>query len=216
MNSTSRRVNSRIITITIILAAEVFVADMVFPLGLAVWLPYAALVLISCVSTSRVLVTPPHVEGAKFVGSESCADCHETVTKPFKTAVHAHLRAKGTNSVEVGCESCHGAGSVHVDAGGGRGSRRDVEDGHEHREHREVEHRADGARAQAAHGPVPLHALLECLLCGPGTRRPLVFDRVHRREWCGRRGPAATRRKARRRESARDFVCERAEQCPVR
>jgi predicted CXXCH cytochrome family protein len=82
----------------------------------------AALVLISCVSTSRVLVTPPHVEGANFVGSESCADCHETITKPFKTAVHAHLRAKGTNSVEVGCESCHGAGSVHVDAGGGRGN----------------------------------------------------------------------------------------------
>ena len=47
MNSTSRRVNSWIITITIILAAEVFVADMVFPLGLAVWLPYAVLVLIS-------------------------------------------------------------------------------------------------------------------------------------------------------------------------
>ena len=33
--------------VTIILAAEVFVADLVFPLGLAVWLPYAALVLIS-------------------------------------------------------------------------------------------------------------------------------------------------------------------------
>lgn len=79
-----------------------------------------ALVLISCVSTSRVLVTPPHIEGATFVGSASCADCHETITKPFNTAVHAHLRAKGTNSVEVGCESCHGAGSVHVDAGGGR------------------------------------------------------------------------------------------------
>lgn len=35
------------ITITIILAAEIFVADLVLPLGLAVWLPYAGLVLIS-------------------------------------------------------------------------------------------------------------------------------------------------------------------------
>ena len=36
-----------IITVTIILAAEIFVADLVVPIGLAVWLPYAALVLIS-------------------------------------------------------------------------------------------------------------------------------------------------------------------------
>ncbi|HZY31913.1 MAG TPA: ATP-binding protein, partial [Candidatus Methylomirabilis sp.] len=38
---------SRVTLVTIILAAEVFVADLVLPLGLAVWLPYAAIVLIS-------------------------------------------------------------------------------------------------------------------------------------------------------------------------
>ena len=36
-----------IIAVTMILAFEIFVADLVLPLGLAVWLPYAALVLIS-------------------------------------------------------------------------------------------------------------------------------------------------------------------------
>ncbi len=82
----------------------------------------ATLVLISCMSTNRVLLAPPQIEGAKFVGSESCADCHETITKPFKNAAHANLRAKGPNAVEMGCESCHGGGSVHVDAGGGRGN----------------------------------------------------------------------------------------------
>jgi predicted CXXCH cytochrome family protein len=82
----------------------------------------AALGLISCVTGNRTLVAPPQIAGAKFVGSESCADCHETITKPFRTAVHNNLRAKGTNAFEVGCESCHGAGSVHVDAGGGRGN----------------------------------------------------------------------------------------------
>src|SRR5438552_2482439 len=82
----------------------------------------ASLVLISCVATKTTLVAPPQIAGAKFVGSDACVECHETVTKPFKTAVHAQLRAKGTNSMEMGCESCHGAGSVHVDAGGGRGN----------------------------------------------------------------------------------------------
>lgn len=41
------------VTITIILAAEIFVADLVLPLGLAVWLPYAGLVLISLWSSYR-------------------------------------------------------------------------------------------------------------------------------------------------------------------
>ena len=47
MSKGPERASSRVTMVTIILIAEVFVADPVFPLGLAVWLPYAALVLIS-------------------------------------------------------------------------------------------------------------------------------------------------------------------------
>lgn len=47
MTKPARMARSWIITVTIILAAEIFVADLVVPIGLAVWLPYAALVLIS-------------------------------------------------------------------------------------------------------------------------------------------------------------------------
>jgi predicted CXXCH cytochrome family protein len=82
----------------------------------------AALILISCATTDRVLVAPPQIAGATFVGSDACAECHETITKPFRTASHAALRAKGTNAFEVGCESCHGAASLHVEAGGGKGN----------------------------------------------------------------------------------------------
>ncbi len=81
-----------------------------------------ALVLISCMTTTRTVVAPPQIPGAKFVGSETCAECHEAITKPFKMATHAVLQAKGTNSVGMGCESCHGPGSVHNEAGGGRGN----------------------------------------------------------------------------------------------
>lgn len=77
------------------------------------------LVLLSC-TTTRTLVAPPSIPGAKYVGSESCETCHEDQTRDFHTATHARLTGEGGK--EIGCESCHGPGSKHVEAGGGRGS----------------------------------------------------------------------------------------------
>ena len=67
----------------------------------------AATVLVSCVSINRVVVAPPNIPGATFVGSETCTQCHENITKGFHTATHARLKAHGENSANVGCESCH-------------------------------------------------------------------------------------------------------------
>ncbi len=82
-----------------------------------------AVLIASCATmTDRVLLAPPSIPGAKFVGSESCEQCHEDKTKGFKTATHARLQAKGENAKEMGCESCHGPGSLHVESGGERGT----------------------------------------------------------------------------------------------
>lgn len=77
-----------------------------------------ALVLLSC-STTRTLVAPPSIPGAEFAGTESCETCHETITRDFHTATHARLKAQGDNAKDIGCESCHGPGSLHVASGGG-------------------------------------------------------------------------------------------------
>jgi predicted CXXCH cytochrome family protein len=80
----------------------------------------AAAILISCANLDRTVVVPPQIPGATYVGSQACAQCHENITRDFKTASHARLMAPGTNAVNMGCESCHGPGSLHVDSAGER------------------------------------------------------------------------------------------------
>ena len=79
-----------------------------------------AVVLMSC-ATTRTMLAPPSIPGATFVGTKECATCHEKLVRDFRTADHAKLQAKGKNAVDMGCESCHGPGSKHVEAGGGKG-----------------------------------------------------------------------------------------------
>jgi predicted CXXCH cytochrome family protein len=81
-------------------------------------------ILLSCSTfdTNRTIVAPPSIPGAEFVGSDACDACHNEITRDFKTATHARLTAQGDNAKEMGCETCHGPGSLHIKAGGGRGT----------------------------------------------------------------------------------------------
>jgi predicted CXXCH cytochrome family protein len=65
------------------------------------------------------MMAPPQIPGATFVGSEACETCHQDIyRKGFATATHFRLKAPGDNAKNIGCESCHGAGSLHVASGG--------------------------------------------------------------------------------------------------
>lgn len=80
----------------------------------------AAHFIVSCSGTSTVAAPPPVIPGAEFVGSESCATCHESITKVFPQSVHARIHpVPGMEGIDTSCESCHGPGSLHVEAGGG-------------------------------------------------------------------------------------------------
>lgn len=67
-------------------------------------------------------MAPPSIPGAEFVGTEACDACHSEIVRDFRTSTHARLQAKGENAKMMGCEGCHGPGSKHVEAGGGRGT----------------------------------------------------------------------------------------------
>lgn len=77
-----------------------------------------AVVAISCANYTRTILAPPEIAGAAFIGSKNCEQCHQAITKKFKTADHARLMTHGESAKELGCESCHGPGSLHDQSGG--------------------------------------------------------------------------------------------------
>lgn len=60
---------------------------------------------------------PPEVSAhGEYAGIEQCAMCHEEIVKSFKDSIHGkkgfELRS------DKACETCHGPGAAHVEAGG--------------------------------------------------------------------------------------------------
>lgn len=72
---------------------------------------------VACSSISPTPVVAPSIPGATFVGNQQCLYCHTNYAPTFEASIHFrvhidHLNLPGGTS----CETCHGPGSLHVNA----------------------------------------------------------------------------------------------------
>jgi predicted CXXCH cytochrome family protein len=76
--------------------------------------------LMACQSVNRTVIAVPQIAGAEFVGTEDCMLCHEGIGRGFAHTAHARLMVDEETGLDLGCESCHGPGSLHSMEGEGR------------------------------------------------------------------------------------------------
>lgn len=71
------------------------------------------------VKGAKKIISP---DDATYVGAQACAACHVTQIATFNQTVMGKIFRNPRNAQEkASCETCHGPGSAHVAAGGGKG-----------------------------------------------------------------------------------------------
>lgn len=94
--------------------------------GIISIIPVAYFILIISCSTKEPWHNIPTitVQGADYVGEETCSLCHEKVVQDFARTKHGRIQIPGGDERAGNpvCEACHGSGSLHMEAGGGRGT----------------------------------------------------------------------------------------------
>src|SRR5687768_2590538 len=89
----------------------------VFALFLTVWLALGA--VSERANGAGYVDQASPVTDDNYVGSETCAACHEAQFKSFDGTKHGKLHTVASwKGKVVGCESCHGPGKAHVEGSG--------------------------------------------------------------------------------------------------
>jgi DmsE family decaheme c-type cytochrome len=82
------------------------------------------LALTACTGTTahvddEAAAEPP--ANATYAGADVCVACHDDQATSYGKTIHAQVLDESRPETDRGCEACHGPGSVHAEAGGGKG-----------------------------------------------------------------------------------------------
>jgi DmsE family decaheme c-type cytochrome len=77
----------------------------------------ALLLACSAAAPPALKAADKQAAAGEYVGSETCATCHEEVSKGFADNPHTKM-ALMHGKAGITCENCHGPGKAHVDGGG--------------------------------------------------------------------------------------------------
>ena len=82
------------------------------------WLRFSlVLIFAACLFVIPARAQEKQAASNGFVGSDTCATCHEDVAKGFANNPHSKIaEMHGKNGIT--CEGCHGPGQAHVEGGG--------------------------------------------------------------------------------------------------
>ena len=90
----------------------------IFALSLIVWFAVGA-ASETASGAGYLGVDPKATPDDNYVGSETCAACHEQQSNFFGSTKHAKLHTvESWKNKVTGCESCHGPGKAHVEGSG--------------------------------------------------------------------------------------------------
>ncbi len=73
---------------------------------------------VSLAAQARQKTQPAAAPAAGYAGQDTCLTCHAGLGTVYGKTPHGHAQNPRAPAAQHGCESCHGPGKAHADAGG--------------------------------------------------------------------------------------------------